>query len=239
MTIVTSNITLDQAGCCIHPDCIPGDYVKLSFSDTGCGMEQDVLDHIFEPFFTTKDVSEGTGLGLATVYGIVKQNNGLATVNSTPTLGTTFNIYLPRDADEEVGVEKSVVKKLPERGHETILLVEDETVLLRLAQQTLEELGYTVLAAALPNEALRLAEEHSDEIDLLLTDVIMPGMNGQTLAIQLQMNRPDLKCIFMSGYTADVITRQNVLAEGVQFIQKPFSTYDLARKLRDVLDQQF
>lgn len=234
VTIMTSNITLDQVGCSIHPDCVPGDYVQLSFSDNGCGIEQHILDLIFEPFFTTKEVGEGTGLGLATVYGIVKQNNGLITVHSTPTLGTTFNIYLPRYANTEVADEKAVEPKPPERGRETILLVEDEAELLNLVQQILEDLGYTVLAASLPNEALRLAKEYPGEIDLLLTDVIMPEMTGQVLATQLQKIRPDLKCIFMSGYTADVIARNNVQAEGVQFIQKPFSIHELASKIRNV-----
>jgi len=236
VTIATRNITLDQASCAIHPDSIPGDYVQLSFSDDGCGIEQQVLDHIFEPFFTTKKLGEGTGLGLATLYGIVKQNMGLTMVYSTPEHGTTFKIYLPRCADEEVAAEEAAEKKPSERGYETILLVEDEAMLLDLGQQMLEALGYTVLAAQWPEEALRLAKEDNGEIDLLLTDVIMPRMNGQDLAAQLKKTHPKLKCIFMSGYTADVIARNNVLAEGVQFIQKPFSTHELAAKLRRVLE---
>ena len=236
VTLLTRNITIDQAGSPSQPDCIPGDYVQLSFSDNGCGMKKEVLEKVFEPFFTTKEVGKGTGLGLATLYGIVKQNNGLTTVYSTQKHGTTFKIYLPRCSDEEVAAEEAAEKKPTERGHETILLVEDETVLLNLGQQMLEALGYTVLPANLPEEALRIAEKYSGKIDLLLTDVILPEMNGQDLAAQLKKTLPKLKCIFMSGYTADVIARNNVLGEGVHFIQKPFSIPELAAKVREVLN---
>jgi len=237
VTIETRNLPLDQTGCAIYPDCTPGDYMQLSFSDDGCGMNEKTLKHLFEPFFTTKKLGEGTGLGLATLYGIVKQNHGFITVDSAPGKGTTFKIHLPRCTDKEVAARKAAETKPPERGQETILLVEDDAGLLDLGQQMLEGLGYTVLAAALPEEARRLSKEHPGKIDLLLTDVIMPEMNGQDLAAQLKKARPELKCIFMSGYTADVIARNNVLAEGVHFIQKPFSIPDLATKMRQVLEE--
>jgi len=235
VTIKTSNVTLDEATCSGHPDNTPGDYVQLRFSDNGCGIEKNILDHIFEPFFTTKEVGQGTGLGLATLHGIALQNHGFITVDSTSGKGTTFKIHLPRCADKEVETQEATEAKPPEHGHETILLVEDEAVLLNLGQQMLEDLGYIVLAATLPGKALRLAEEYDGKIDLLLTDVIMPEMNGQDLTTQLEKTRPELKHLFMSGYTADVIARNNVLAEGVQFIQKPFSAHELAAKVRQAL----
>jgi len=231
--IKTANVTLDQVPSA--ETCPPGEYVQLSFSDDGCGMDEETLKHLFEPFFTTKEMHEGAGLGLATVYGSINQNHGFITVDSTLGKGTTFQIYLPRSADPEAEAEEKTPIPPSEDGHETILLVEDDELLLALGQQMLEALGYTVLAANLPDKALCLAEEHSGKFDLLLTDVIMPGMNGQELATHLQALRPSLKCLFMSGYTAEMLAIDNVLPAGVHFIPKPFSTRELDAKIREVL----
>jgi len=232
--IETKNIQFDQVPS--GETCPSGEYVQLSFSDNGCGMNEETLKHLFEPFFTTKEVGQGTGLGLATLHGIARQNHGFITVDSTPGKGTTFKIHLPRCVDEEVETQETAGIKPPERGHETILLVEDEAVLLDLGRQMLEGLGYIVLVANLPEEALRLAEKHSGKIDLMLTDVIMPKMTGQDLAAQLKKTRPNTKFIFMSGYTAEIIARDNVLSKEIPFIQKPFSIDELSTKLRIVLD---
>jgi two-component system cell cycle sensor histidine kinase/response regulator CckA len=210
--------------------------VLLELGDSGCGMDKDTLSHLFEPFFTTKEQGKGTGLGLATVYGIVKQNHGFINAYSEPNLGTTFKIYLPRHAGDASQVTLDGAASPTLVGHETILLVEDESAVLALAKTMLEHQGYTVLAAGTPGEAARLANEHAGEIHLLMTDVVMPEMNGRVLARNLLTVRPRLKCLFMSGYTADVIAHQGVLDEGVHFIQKPFSTKDLASKVRDALD---
>jgi len=198
-------------------------------------MDRQVLSHLFEPFFTTKRVGEGTGLGLATVYGIVKQNDGFINVYSEPDHGSTFNIYLPRYTGpiEAAGPGRPVAP--PSRGHETVLLVEDEGAMLRVATTTLAGLGYQVLAAETPGDAIRLAESHTGRIDLLLTDVVMPEMNGRELAVRLQARFPGLRCLFMSGYTANVIAHRGVLDDGVLFIQKPFSVAELATRVREAL----
>jgi two-component system cell cycle sensor histidine kinase/response regulator CckA len=236
MTIETANSTLDAAYCAHHAGYVPGEYVRLAVSDDGPGMARETLSHIFEPFFTTKGVGEGTGLGLATVYGIVKQNNGFINVYSEPDQGTTFTIYLPRHAGKAERPWTEAPAEPAARGHETILLVEDEPAILRLTTRLLEGQGYTVLAASTPSEAIRLARDHAGEIPLLITDVVMPEMNGRDLAKNLLSLHPDLKQLFTSGYTADVIAHNGVLDEGVHFIQKPFSTQDLAAKVREVLD---
>ena len=215
----------------------PGDYVLLSVSDNGCGMDQETRAHLFEPFFTTKGVGKGTGLGLATVYGIVKQNNGLINVYSEPGRGTTFKIYLPRHRVKAERLPESSETQPAARGQETILLAEDEPEILRMATKMLKSLGYTVLSAQTPGEAIRLAETHPDRIDLLMADVIMPEMNGRDLAKNILCYYPDLKRLFMSGYTADVIAHRGVLDEGVNFIQKPFQKEDLAAKVRETLDR--
>jgi two-component system, cell cycle sensor histidine kinase and response regulator CckA len=197
-------------------------------------MEKKVLDHIFEPFFTTKKVGQGTGLGLAMVYGAVKQNDGLISVESEPGTGTTFTIHLPRQTGTR---QRHTIKADPARqGKETILLVEDEPSILKLATTLLEKQGYTVLAAGTPTEAIVMAREYTGQIHLLMTDVIMPEMNGRSLAMKLQSMCPDIKCLFMSGYTADVVAHQGVLQEDVCFIQKPFSAQDLTNKLSQLLD---
>jgi two-component system cell cycle sensor histidine kinase/response regulator CckA len=236
LTIETGNSTIDKSYSLTHADVLPGDYVRFSVSDNGCGMDNETLAHIFEPFFTTKVIGEGTGLGLATVYGIVKQNNGFINVYSEPGQGTTFTIYLPRHLKlgEQPRSEETEVPAMG--GHETILLVEDEPTILEITTEMLEELGYTVLKAHLPDEAMRQVKEHAGDIHLLITDVIMPEMDGRKLSQSLQCLSPDLKCLFMSGYTSDVIADKGVLNEGVHFIQKPFSMRDLATKVREVLD---
>ncbi len=236
LTIETGKKSFDEQYCNEHPGFIPGDFVLLAVSDNGCGMDKHTLDNLFEPFFTTKEVGKGTGLGLATVYGIVKQNNGFINVYSEPGQGSTFNIYLPTfSADEDT--DKAVPeKKAAAGGTETILLVEDEPTILRMTRMMLERKGYSVLSAATPTEAVDKAKEHSGSIDLLMTDVVMPEMNGRDLSEQITDLYPDIRLLFMSGYTADVIAHQGILDDGVAFIQKPFSMADMTEKVREVLD---
>jgi len=236
VTIETGNVTLDEAYCRDHAGFFPGRYVRLAVSDNGCGMEKEVLEHLFEPFFTTKELGKGTGLGLATVYGIVRQNRGFINVYSEPGQGTTFKIYLPRCDMEGAEEPPSPGEKKDLRGTETVLLVEDEEAVLLLAKTILERHGYRVFTAPKPALAIHVAETFPDPIHLLITDVIMPGMNGRDLFKRLNLSRPGLKCIFMSGYTANVIAHHGVLDEGIHFLQKPFSVKALAEKVREVLD---
>jgi len=213
----------------------PGLYATLSVSDTGCGMDPETIAHLFEPFYTTKGVGKGTGLGLATVLGIVQQNNGFIRVGSEPWKGTAFTVYLPLrdDAPEETAPEGS--QALPDGHGETVLIAEDEEAVLRLSRSILEKLGYTVLAASSPKEAWQLAENYGGPISLLLTDVIMPGMNGRDLAKLVKQKYPGVRCLFMSGYTANVIAHHGVLDDDVFFIQKPFSKQELAACVKKVL----
>jgi len=236
ITIETSNGVVDDDYCTRHTDARPGEYVRLAVSDNGCGMNSQTLNRIFEPFFTTKETGKGTGLGLATVFGIVKQNNGFINVSSEPGIGTTFTIYLPRHADTSTQAPADAPATPAPLGQETLLLVEDEHAILNIVAMILTNQGYSVLQASSPAEAIQLVKEHSGTISLLITDVIMPDMNGRDLAHTLQSRNPGLKCLFMSGYTADAISRHGVLEEGVHFIQKPFSLPDLASKVREVLD---
>jgi len=236
LVIETGMVTLEQEYCRHHPGFIPGDFVLLTVSDDGCGMDKATLGNIFDPFFTTKDVGRGTGLGLATVYGIVKQNQGFINVYSEPGQGTTFRIYLPRQMSlSEEPAPKMSSRSMP-KGHETILLVEDEPMILEMTRKMLEFQGYTVLPANHPTEALRLASGYAGKIHLLLTDVVLPEMNGRALAEQLKKHHPDLRLLFMSGYTSNTITHQGILDEGANFIQKPFAFSDLALKLRKILE---
>ena len=234
IAIETNNKNCDASFCGRHKAFVPGDYILLTVSDDGCGMTQQDIDMIFEPFFTTKEVGKGTGLGLAMVYGIVKQNSGYIHVHSEPGQGTTFQIYLPRHIGKDEQLQTNEPLAQIERGKETILVVEDEPAILDVSIQLLEMQGYRVLAASTPGEAIRLAEEHLGEIHLLMTDVVMPEMNGRVLAKKLLSLYPGLRCLFMSGYTADVIAHHGVLEEGVHFIHKPFSLNDIAAKLRKV-----
>jgi CheY-like chemotaxis protein len=236
ITIATENASFDDTYCAEHPGFLPGAYVRLVVSDTGCGMDKATQAQIFEPFFTTKDVGEGTGLGLATVYGIVKQNQGFIHVYSEPGKGTSFSIYLPRHAGQALAAQPKSAAKMRRSTGETVLLVEDEPSILAIAQKVLDRLGYTVLAAATPGKALQLAEAHAGKIHLLMTDVVMPEMNGRDLARELLARKPETKCLFMSGYAADVIVHQGVIEKGVQFIQKPFTMADLAAKVRETLE---
>jgi PAS domain S-box-containing protein len=236
ITIETKMVTFDTAYCADHHGFIPGEFVMLAVSDNGCGIDQEILDNIFEPFFTTKSPDKGTGLGLSTVYGIVKQNNGFVDIYSKPDTGTTIKIYLPRHEDNAVGVQRETTEEIPQGCGETILIVEDDPLILNLARRILHGLDYTVLTADRPERAIRLAEEHKGEIDLLVTDVIMPEMNGLELANNLRSLYPTLKCVFMSGYTSSVIANHGVLDQGVHFIQKPFSKKDLSKTVRKILD---
>ena len=235
ITIETHNVAIDAAYCAGRVDRVPGHYAMLSISDDGCGMDEETLDKIFEPFFTTKAVGQGTGLGLSTVYGIVKQNNGFIDVSSEEGKGATFRIHLAREAGEVADTGKERERDLPLSRGETVLVVEDEASVLELATRMLNGLGYAVLSAGAPGDATRLAEGHEGEIHLLLVDVILPGMNGRDFAKQIRTTRPAMKCLFMSGYTADVIANRGMLDEGAAFIAKPFAKWDLAAKVRAVL----
>jgi two-component system cell cycle sensor histidine kinase/response regulator CckA len=236
LTIETENVTFDGAYCATHAGFVPGEYVLLAVSDDGCGMDKQTLSHLFEPFFTTKGPGKGTGLGLATIYGIVKQNNGFINVYSEPGHGSTFKVYLPRAEGASAAEQLEAEVRAPRGGTETVLVAEDETAILELAREILEQLGYTVLTARTPEDAIRSNEEHPGPIHLLITDVVMPQMNGRQLAERLVAARSGLKCLYMSGYTANVIAHRGVLEEGVSFIAKPFSLASLAKTVREVLD---
>jgi len=232
--IETENAIFDDDHCAVHRDFLPGDYATLCVSDNGCGMDAATLDKLFEPFFTTKAVGQGTGLGLSTVYGIVQQHSGFIHVYSEPGKGSTFRIYLPRHLDasaEPAGKESAAAAT----GTETILLVEDEPAILEMVRIMIRRLGYTVLSAGKPTEAMELARNFTGEIHLLMSDVIMPEMNGRDLARSIASLHPQIRLLFMSGYPANVIARQGVLDEGVHFIQKPFLMKDLATKLREAV----
>ena len=237
LTIMTANVELDEEYSRTHVSVTPGRYVMLSVSDTGVGMTQEVRDRVFEPFFTTKEKGKGTGLGLSMVYGIVKQCGGNIWVYSEPGQGTTFKIYLPRVDEplEELGgkVRKG---KLP-RGSETILVVEDEADVRKLAVRTLEKQGYRVLEASDGDKVLHLFEKQKEPIHLILTDVIMPRMNGSELTDSLKSLHPKMKVLYMSGYTDNAIVHRGILGDGINFIQKPFSLDGLSRKVREVLDK--
>lgn len=236
IAIKTSNVVIDEFYRAIHPDAVPGDYVHLSVNDSGCGMDSETLSHIFEPFYTTKELGKGTGLGLATVFGIVRQNNGFVHVYSEPGEGTVFSLYLPRLQEICIPSVTNVVPVCIPEGNETILLVEDDPAIMQIAAIMLEKQGYTVLKTDNPSHALQLAGEHQGNVHLLMTDVIMPEQNGRELADRIVSGHPHIRCLFMSGYTADVISHHGVLDEGVNFIQKPFTLTDLASKVREVLD---
>jgi PAS domain S-box-containing protein len=236
LTLETANVDLSEAYAAEHPGAHAGRYVMLAVSDTGAGMDAQTQSHIFEPFFTTKGPGRGTGLGLATVYGVVKQSDGYISVYSELGHGTTFKVYLPRvDEEEESAPAPASAASMP-RGGETILLVEDEDGVRGLARAILEDLGYGVLEAPSPDAALRLIDRHSGPLHLVLTDVVMPGMNGRELVSRVACIRPDARVLYMSGYTDDAIVHHGVLKPGTAFLNKPFSPRDLARKVREVLD---
>jgi CheY-like chemotaxis protein len=237
LTIETDNVFLDEGYVSTHLGSQVGPHVMLAVTDTGHGMDQKTMARIFEPFFTTKELGKGTGLGLSTVYGIVKQSGGNIWVYSEPGRGTTFKIYLPRVDDVAEEYTRTMEDDERTRGTETILLVEDEEMLRKLARQTLKGYGYHILEASNGDEAITVCNQYQGEIDLLLTDVIMPRMNGRELSKCLLKTRPNLRVLFMSGYTDDAIVHQGVLDESANFIQKPFPPESLANKVREVLDR--
>src|ERR1019366_3646341 len=236
LTIETANSKLDAGFTTAHPGARSGEYAILTVADTGIGMSDEVRSHAFEPFFTTKEHGKGTGLGLATAYGIVKQSDGYITVDSEPGRGTTFRLYFPRAAGAAAASGRGERSALSPRGTETILLVEDESGVRRLSRTILEAQGYIVLEAASGDEALEVVRSHAGEIHLVATDVIMPGMSGRVLWDRLRVLLPDPRVLFMSGYTDDAIARHGVLEPGIAFLQKPFTPFSLAQKVREVLD---
>lgn len=237
VVLETKNVTLDRFFRTDDAEYEPGQYVMLAISDNGCGMDAETLDCLFEPFFTTKTADKGTGLGLATVYGIVKQNRGFINVYSEPDQGSTFRIYIPRDKGSEGKETLETPGQIPRGQGETVLLVEDDPGMLSIGKMMLQLLGYVVIASSNPDEAMEWVQRHPSPIHLLVTDVVMPQMSGKDLAQRIQHLKPRMKTLFMSGYTVDVIAHHGVLEEGVQFIQKPFSLKTLAIKVREACDR--
>jgi CheY-like chemotaxis protein len=235
LTIETASVDLDELFANRHQEVVPGRYVMLAVSDTGVGMTPEICQHLFEPFFTTKEPGKGTGLGLATVYGIVKQSGGSIWPYSQPGTGTTFKIYLP-EVTESVEAREEPSSRSSGGGPETILVAEDEDSVRQVVSRVLSKKGYELLLAVNGEDALRLARSRSDSIDLLLSDLAMPVLNGGDLARRLQAERPGLRVLFMSGYTDDAVVRQGVLEEGIPYLQKPFTAETLAGKVREVLD---
>jgi len=239
ITISTSNAHLDGAYAARHPDLATKDYVLLSVRDTGTGMDADVMDRIFDPFFTTKEPGKGTGMGLATVHGIVEQSEGHITVESTPGNGSIFRVYLPRtDKEEDITVAVPKAEDADDDGSGIVLLVEDDTMVRTLVRKVLETHGYTVLEAANGAVAMAISQTHEDPISLLLTDLMIPSMNGRELARRFMRMWPEGKVLFMSGYANDSPSQQNLVEEGGRFIQKPFSPGELAEAVREVLNRK-
>jgi signal transduction histidine kinase/CheY-like chemotaxis protein len=236
LTIETADVELDEAYARQHVPTRPGRYVMLAVSDTGSGMDQEILSHIFEPFFTTKEPGKGTGMGLATVYGIVKQSGGYIWAYSEPDNGASFKIYLPL-VDDPVDRARAPAPAQPSRAaSETILLVEDEEMVRNMLRASLEAEGYRILEAPGPAEALRLSADHGGPIHLLVTDVVMPGMSGREVAGRLAASRPEMRVLYISGYTDEAIVRHGLLERGVEFLQKPFSPSALRRKVREMFE---
>jgi two-component system cell cycle sensor histidine kinase/response regulator CckA len=236
ITIETANVTLDSTYARSHLGVSPGDFVMIAVSDTGHGMDAETKRHIFEPFYTTKPKGKGTGLGLATVYGMVKQSGGDIWVYSEPGKGTTFKLYFPHVPEFAAGGENRGPEASKSRGNETILVVEDEEAVRDLTVRILRQLGYKVLSASGGSEALHIAEAHQGPISLLVTDVVMPGMSGKQLAEALMRTRPNLRVLYVSGYTENTVLSRGVLEPGVDFLPKPFNREVLASKLRGMLD---
>jgi two-component system cell cycle sensor histidine kinase/response regulator CckA len=241
LTVETANVELDAAYASEHATMKPGRYVMLAVSDTGTGMSPETVAHIFEPFYTTKESGRGTGLGLSTVYGIVKQSGGYIWVYSEPGHGSTFKVYLPLVEEEPEALQPVKPASGEQRGSETILLVEDQPQVRELARMALSEKGYTVLVTSSPEEAESACARHSAEIHLLLTDLIMPGTSGRELANRLTALHPKMRVLYMSGYTFSIIAQagmqSGMLEEGVAFLQKPFTPSGLSEKVREVLDR--
>jgi CheY-like chemotaxis protein len=236
LTIETSNVKLDEDYAKKHMGVKPGPYVMMSISDTGTGMSPEIKEKIFEPFFTTKEMGRGTGLGLSTSYGIIKQSDGNIWVYSEPGKGTTFKIYLPR-VDEPIDKlkEEPVFESL--KGSETILVVEDDEVVRNLATRILKKQGYKVLEAPNGGSALIMCEDFKETINLIITDVVMPGMSGRNLVDRLREIHPEMKVLFMSGYTDNVIVHHGILEKEIDFIQKPFTIENLSKKVREILER--
>ncbi len=238
LTMETANVALDEKCALTHPDVEPGQYVMFSVADTGIGMDAATRSNIFDPFFTTKELGKGTGLGLSTVYGIVKQHKGHVSVSSEPGGGSVFKVYLPSLAQPVEPASEIAVAGGQRRGNETVLVVEDEEVVRSLACELLELLGYSVLQAAHPVEAIRLSQDYGDPIHLLLTDVVLPKMDGTRLFSAIKEFRPQIKVLYVSGYTRDSIVDHGVLKPGVHFLAKPFTLDSLASKVREILDER-
>jgi CheY-like chemotaxis protein len=236
ITVSTANVSLAADFARVRVDLPPGDYVMLSVSDTGCGMDAETQAHVFEPFFTTKAVDKGTGLGLSTVYGIVKQSEGDIVIDSVPGAGATFKILLPRVDGAAAEEDTPGVRVNLPRGSETVLVAEDEDAVRGVARELLSICGYTVLEARNGREGLALAREHPGPIHLLLTDVVMPLMSGTELAQQLAAVRPAMKVLFMSGYTDDTVALRRIAEGEIPLLEKPFTTEALARQVRAALD---
>jgi CheY-like chemotaxis protein len=238
LIITTANVTIDHETACAAGLAAPGACVSLTVTDDGCGMDAPTVSHIFEPFFTTKELGKGTGLGLATVYGIVRQSSGGIRVQSVPGKGTTFQILLPRQLLCAEEISLSPVREAPSGGNETILVVEDEALVRKVALRILEGVGYRVLAADSGVDGLHLFRSHSGNIDLVLTDMVMPHMSGHDFVSALRQIRPTTRVIFMSGYSGDAAVMRNLLAPDTGFIGKPFRSADLVTKVREVLNVQ-
>ncbi len=236
LTIETANIDFGGEDVSSHPGVQPGSYVMAAVSDNGCGMDEETLSHIFEPFFTTKKEEEGTGLGLATVHGIVKQSGGHVYAYSEPGKGTTIKVYIPTTDEVTESEKEEKEPAVSPKGTETILLAEDEELVRDFVKRVLENNGYRVLAATDGEDALRVLKGHQGTVQLLMTDVVMPKMSGPELAVHAEDMRPDIKVIYLSGYAENAIARHGVLEPGTVFLQKPVTVKALSRKVREVLD---
>lgn len=238
LTLETANLELDEAYAAKHEGVIPGPWVMLAISDTGVGMDAETQTRIYDPFFTTKGLGKGTGLGLSTVYGIVKQSGGHIWVQSEPGRGSTFKVYLPRVGEAIEAAKKEDRPAANLRGHETVLVVEDEPQLRDLVELMLSSRGYSILTVDNPLQADAFSQRYPGPIHLLLTDVVLPGISGRDVARQVTAHRPDMKVLFTSGYTPDAIVHHGVLEAGLNFIQKPFTLETLSNKVRAVLDAE-
>lgn len=236
LVVESGTATFAEADCACHVDAAPGTYVTLTVSDTGCGMDAETLAHIFEPFFTTKSNGKGTGLGLATVYGIVRQNKGFLDVHSEPGKGTTFKIFLPHHQEPAEAHPAEAPASAAAAADITVMVVEDEPILLEVFTRMLTHLGYRVLSTNSPEHALQLAKQHAGKLNVLLTDVVMPRMNGNDLVKAVTALYPNVKSLYMSGCSADAIADLTVIPHDALFISKPFSTHTLAEKLREALN---
>ncbi len=233
--VETENAVIEEEYCRTNPESMPGEFVVLAVSDTGTGIPKNILPNIFEPFFTTKEKDLGTGLGLSTVYGIVKQNGGFVNVYSEPGQGTTFRIYIPRRAGDRVS-EELIPEPAVTAGSGTVLMVEDDELVRKLVRSTLERIGYVPLVAVSPAEAIEICSSKTgSQVRMVLTDVVMPGMNGMEMLERIRAVRPGMKALFMSGYTSNVIVKHGILKPGIHFIQKPFTIQDLNKRIDEVL----